>query len=271
MENKVFNEDIMQTMKKIPDEYIDMIYSDPDYNVGIKYNNKSYTKNFKQYIDWYISLAHESLRILKDDGNAFFINYPKQNAFLWANYLEKNCNDVVEYVWVYNTNVGHSPKKFTRAHRSILHCRKTKNNKWYKNQVAEPYKNPQDKRILRNIANGSKGRMPYSWMYYDLVKNVSKDKTFHSCQIPISLFEKLMYASTQTSDIILVHFGGSGNEIISAKNHNRKYLAAEIDEKYYNMIIERLKNGGIIPEKYKLKLNSNKNIEKNVQNELFSL
>jgi DNA modification methylase len=210
-----------------------MIYSDPDYNVGIKYNNKSYTKNFDEYIEWYIELAKESLRVLEDDGNMFLINYPKQNSYLWVKYLDKACYDVHEYVWVYNTNVGHSPKKFTTAHRTILHCRKTKDNKWYKDEVAEPFLNPTDKRILKNIANGSKGRMPYSWLYYNLVKNVSKDKTIHACQIPSGLVEKLFNASTKENDLIFIHFGGSGNEIMLAKQMKRNFISTEIDKVYY--------------------------------------
>ena len=87
--NQIYNEDVMNVLKRMPGNYVDMVYSDPDYNVGMKYNKKSYTKKFEEYIDWYIELAKESLRVLKDDGNMFFINYPKQNAFLWVNYLDK--------------------------------------------------------------------------------------------------------------------------------------------------------------------------------------
>jgi DNA modification methylase len=252
LENKIFNEDIFDVLKRIPDKSMDMIYSDPDYNVGIKYNNKSYTKNFDEYIEWYIELAKESIRVLKDDGNLFFINYPKQNSYLRVKYLDKVCYDVHDYVWVYNTNVGHSPKKFTTAHRSILHCRMSKNNKFFKDEVAEPYLNPTDKRIVKNLSNGSKGRMPYSWLYYNLVKNVSKDKTIHACQIPSGLVEKLIKASTLENDIILIHFGGSGNEIILAKQLNRRFISAEIDGLYYKMICERLKLNGKIPQEYKL-------------------
>jgi site-specific DNA-methyltransferase (adenine-specific) len=258
--NKIYNEDVMTLLKKTPDNFVDMIYSDPDYNVGIKYNKNSYTKKFGEYIDWYIKLAKESLRVLKNDGNMFFINYPKQNSYLWVKFLDKACYDVHEYVWVYNTNVGHSPKKFTTAHRSILHCRKTKDNKWFKDAVAEPYKNPTDKRIMKNISKGSKGRMPYSWLYFNLVKNVSKDKTIHACQIPLGLVEKLILASTKENDLVFIHFGGSGNEIFLTKELKRKFISAEIDGIYYKMIQERLKLNGEIPLKYKLQ-NNRKNIK----------
>ncbi|QWR76094.1 DNA-methyltransferase [Candidatus Magnetomonas plexicatena] len=251
--NKIYNGDIMTLLKQLPDKCVDMVYSDPDYNIGIKYNANSYTTSFESYISWYTELAKESMRVLKDEGNIFFINYPRQNAYLWVHYLDKACYEVSEYVWVYNSNVGHSPRKFTRAHRSILHCRKNKESKWYKSQVAEPYKNPTDKRIINNIANGSSGRMPYSWLYFDLVKNVSKDKTMHSCQIPTGLVEKLIKASTIENDIVLIHFAGSGNEIFTCKKLNRNFISAEIDVIYYQMINERLKINGDIPDKYKLK------------------
>jgi len=251
--NKVFLKDIMEILKELPDKCVDMVYGDPDYNVGVKYGDKSYTKTFDEYIEWYIELAKESIRVLKDTGNMFLINYPKQNAYLRVKYLDSVCYEVLDYVWVYNTNVGHSPSRFTTAHRTILHCRKTKHNKFYKDNVAVPYKNPTDKRILQNLANGSKGRMPYDWLYFDLVKNVSKEKTFHACQIPQKLSEMLIQSCTTPKDIVLILFGGSGSEIEVCKSLNRQYISAEIDKKYHEIIIDRLKNGRI-NERHRLKM-----------------
>jgi len=260
--NQVFLKDILDLLKELPGQCVDMIYGDPDYNVGIKYGDKSYTKTFDEYIEWYIELARESLRVLKDTGNMFLINYPKQNAYLRVEYLDEACYEISDYVWAYNTNVGHSPHRFTTAHRSILHCRKTKRNKFYKENVAVPYKNPTDRRILDNIANGSKGRMPYDWFYFDLVKNVSKEKTFHACQIPQKLSEMLIKSCTMPRDIVLILFGGSGSEIEICKILRRQYISAEIDEKYHKMIIDRL-NRGCIEEKYKLNIKKyeNRNVE----------
>ncbi len=251
--NKVFLKDTMKLLKELPDKCIDMVHGDPDYNVGIKYNNKSYTRTFDEYIEWYIQLAKESLRVLKDSGNMFLINYPKQNAYLRVRYLDKACYEVSDYVWVYNTNIGHNRKRFTTAHRSILHCRKTKDNNFYKDNVAVSYKNPTDKRILQNIANGSKGRMPYDWFSFNLVKNVSKEKTFHSCQIPQKLTEMLIKSCTMPGNIVLVLFAGSGSEVEVCKVLKRQYISAEIDEKYYRMVIDRLEKGAI-DTKYRLRL-----------------
>jgi len=206
--NKIFNKDILMVLKEIPSDSIDMIYGDPDYNVGINYSGNNYTKKWNEYIDWYISLTKECMRILKPKGNLFMMNYPKQNAYLRVKYLDDSAYNVQDYVWIYNTNVGHSPNRFTTAHRSILHATKSKDNNFYKENVAQPYKNPTDKRILQRIADGNTGRMPYSWFYFDLVKNVSKDKTFHSCQIPLNLVEMLIKSCTMPGDDVFILFGG---------------------------------------------------------------
>lgn len=260
--NQVFNEDVLDTLKKIPANSVDMVYGDPDYNVGINYSGRNFTRKWNEYIDWYIELAKESMRILKPSGNLFMMNYPKQNAYLRVKYLDEAAYGVNDYVWVYNTNVGHSNKKFTTAHRSILHAVKSKDNKFYKRQVAVPYKNPTDKRIMQRVSDGSNGRMPYSWWYYDLVKNVSKDKTFHSCQIPLGLVEMLIKAATKENDVVEILFGGSGSEIILCNKLKRNFISSEIHALYYNMIIDRLKNDGRIKHEYKLK-NKPKNAQEN--------
>ncbi|HEV7702461.1 MAG TPA: DNA methyltransferase [Candidatus Paceibacterota bacterium] len=249
--NKVYNGDVMHVLKNLPDNSVDMIFGDPDYNVGIKYNENNYTRKFEDYINWYIELTKESMRVLKPDGNLFMLNYPKQNAHLRVKYLDLLFPNINEYVWVYNTNVGHTPRRFTTAHRSILHVRKSAHNKFFKDAVALPYKNPTDKRVKQNIANGSKGRMPYSWFEFNLVKNVSKEKTNHACQIPQKLTEMLIKGATKPKDTVFVLFGGSGAEIDVCKKLNRNFISAEIDKKYCDIINDRLKKG-YIDETHKL-------------------
>lgn len=265
--NKVFNNDVFEILKQLPDNSVDMVYGDPDYNVGINYSGAKYKQKWDDYIEWYIKLAKESMRVLKQDGNLFMMNYPKQNAHLRVRYLDDNAYNVEDYVWVYNTNVGHSPKRLTTAHRSILHATKMKDNKFYKDNIALPYQNLKDKRIIERIKNGHKGRMPYSWFYFDLVKNVSKDKTFHACQIPLPLVEMLIKSSTMENDNVFILFGGSGSEIMLCKHLKRNFISCELQKDYYAMIKDRLNNGGVIKNFHKLKFMQNKN--ENVELELF--
>lgn len=63
----------------------------------------------------------------------------------------------------------------------------------------------------------------------------------------------LIKSCTEPKDIVLILFGGSGSEIEICKILNREYISAEIDEKYYKMILDRLSKGHI-EEKYKLKM-----------------
>lgn len=232
--------DVLETLRSLPDNSIDMVYGDPDYNVGIKYHGQSFTRKWQSYIDWYAELATESMRVLSDDGNLFLINYPRQNAYLRVQCLDALAYQVFDYVWVYPTNVGHSPRRFTNAHRSILHATKTKHNKFYKNQVALPYKNPKDKRVRERIERGSNGRMPYSWFEFNLVKNVSKDKKDHPCQIPIPLYDMLLKATTLENDLVFVLFGGSGNEFIHTISSQRQAYTCEINKKLYDGIKSRI-------------------------------
>lgn len=240
--NQVFHDDVLHVLRRLPDNSVDMIYGDPDYNVGIDYAGRKYTQTWDDYIKWYCTLAQESMRVLKPTGNLFFINYPKQNAYLRVYALDKLAYDVHDYVWIYNTNIGHSPRRFTRAHRSILHATKSKHNHFYKDQVAQPYLNPHDKRIRQRLQQGHPGRMPYSWLYFDLVKNTSRDKTSHPCQIPLGLVRLLIQSCTKEHDIVFILFGGSGSEILLCHTLRRYFISTELHRPYYDLIISRLRS-----------------------------
>jgi len=250
--NQVMRNDVMETLRELPSSCVNMIFGDPDYGVGINYNGKRYISKWNDYMEWYIGLTKECLRVLREDGNLFLVNYPRQNAHLWVNYLENVAHQVFEYVWVYPTNVGHSPRRFTTAHRSILHVTKSADNCFYKEQVAMPYKNPNDRRIRQNLINGKKGRMPYSWFEYNLVKNVSREKTLHACQLPTAMTDMFIQAATKPGDSVFVLFGGSGSEVMRVKALKRIFLSCEIHPLYHKMILSRLANNGIIDEKYRL-------------------
>jgi site-specific DNA-methyltransferase (adenine-specific) len=94
--------------------------------------------------------------------------------------------------------------------------------------------------------------MPYSWFYFDLVKNVSKDKTMHACQIPLALVEMFIKAATKENDDCFILFGGSGSELVKCKELKRNFISCEIHPKYYKMILDRLENNGNIKDEFKL-------------------
>lgn len=245
--NRVYPGPVEELLPMLPAGSIDCIFADPDYNVGVRYLGRSYQRKFDDYIESCISWAKECHRVLRTDGNFFIVNYPKNNAYLRVRYLDGAFESVQDYTWGYRTNVGHSPRRFTTAHRSILHCTKSINNRFYKSAVAEPYLNPTDRRIRALIAAGSPGRMPYSWFEFNLVKNVSRSKSFHSCQIPEKLSELLFRAATKRGDSVLVLFAGSGSELMVARALGLDWYSAEVIPEYRALIEARFANDGKIP------------------------
>ena len=243
--NKLYNIDVFKMLKQIDDESVDLLLADPDYNVGIKYGNKSYKTDFDSYISKYISLASEAHRILKSTGHVIFINYDKNNSYLRVMYLDKAFYDVVNYVWVYFTNTGFSPNKLTTAHRSILHARKSKESVMYKDSIAEDYKNPEDKRIKQLIKQGSKGRMPYSWRYCNQTKNVTKKKKdlfYHPCIIPDDISSLFIKGMTKVGDLVVIPYAGSGSEIDICRKLKRNWISAELSKNYCERIQKQLDN-----------------------------
>lgn len=256
--NHLYRGPIEDVLHGLPDDSVDCIFADPDYNVGIRYQGRSYTRKFGEYIDSTVAWSQECRRVLKPDGNFFVLNYPKNNAHLRVRYLDDSFYAVHEYAWVFKTNVGHGKHHLTTAHRTILHCTKQKENRFYKDAVAVPYQNPTDRRIRKLIEQGAPGRMPYSWLLaepgdrswfeFNLVKNVSRSKSFHSCQIPEALTTLLFRATTKPSDTVLVLFGGAGSELVVCQRLGLNWVSAELVPEYCDLIEKRLKAGGAVPE-----------------------
>ena len=79
----------------------------------------------------------------------------------------------------------------------------------------------------------------------NLIKNVSRTKTIHPCQIPESLSGLLMRSCTIPGDTIFILFGGSGSEVIQAKSMGLTYMTCELQSRYVEMIKSRLSEGRI--------------------------
>ena len=71
------------------------------------------------------------------------------------------------------------------------------------------------------------------------VKNVSKQKTGHPCQMPLKVMENVI--GVLPDDVTIIDpFCGSGTTLVAAKKLNRKYVGIEIDENYVAIAKERL-------------------------------
>lgn len=239
-EHKLLCGDSFELMKKMPSESIDLVITDPPFNIGKDYDGVyKDKKKHEEYVVWCKEWLTECIRLLKEHGSLYLFNYPENNAYLLP-FLQSKMNFKRWMAWHYPTNIGHSKSNFTRTHHSILFFTKTKNHKFNRDAVAEPYKNPTDKRIIERLQNGSKGRTPYDVFHFNLVKNVSKDKTEHPCQIPVPLLKIFIKASSDVGDVVFDPFGGSFSTSAAAKELDRNSISMDINPKYVEIGRKRL-------------------------------
>jgi len=232
--------DCILKMRRLPKESIDLVIADPPYNVGINYGVYSDNPSKrKEYIKWCKTWLRECIRVLKNSGSLYLFNYPENNAKLLP-FLEERMVLRRWLTWHYPINIGHSPKNYTRAQRSILFLTKSDRYTFNKDSIAAPYRNPTDKRIRQRIKDGSKGRTPYDTFLCNIVKNVSKDKTPHPCQIHVELLKIFIKASSNKGDCVLDPFAGSFSTSVAAKELDRNSIGIDINPEYVKIGKERL-------------------------------
>ena len=210
--------DCLEVMDKLIEDgvTVDAIITDPPFNIGYNYN--SYRDKMKEddYYQW--------LSDIVQDTPCVIIHYAEQLHKLSIK-LGKAPEKVVS--WVYNSNTG-------KQHRQIAFYGIKPDFR----KVGQPYKNPTDKRIKKRIAEGKRAKL-YDWWNINQVKNVSKDKTEHPCQMPIEVMERIVGILPDNATI-LDPFMGSGTTGVACKNLNRNFIGIELDDKYFNIARERI-------------------------------
>ena len=192
--------------------------TDPPYNQGYAYNNYKDKLSKKDYIEL----------LSKIPTPCVIIHYPEETINLLPKAIKENCEQVV--CCVYNSNTGKQSRII-----SWWGCKPN-----FK-KVTQPYKNLNDKRIQKRIAEGKTGAKLYDWWNINQVKNVSKEKTEHPCQIPEKVIENIILTTASKDDLIIDVFAGSGTTGIVAEKLGYKSIMYEIDRDYCK-IIEKRKN-----------------------------
>jgi len=193
--------------------------TDPPYNQGYSYNKYKDKMNEEDYINL----------LSKIPMPCVIIHYPEETINLLPKAIKAKCEQVVS--WVYNSNTGKQSRLI-----SWWGCKPD-----FK-KVTQPYKNLNDKRIQKRIAQGKTGAKLYDWWNVNQVKNVSKQKTEHPCQIPEEIINKIIRTTASKNDLIIDVFAGSGTTLKVAKELNYNCIGYEIDEKYCQIIEKRLDN-----------------------------
>ena len=201
-----------------------VIVSDPPFNIGYKYNTYKDTMNEDDY--------YEMLESFFGTCPSVVIHYPEA-LYKLAFQIGKFPERVIS--WVYNSNTA-------KQHRDIAFF----GVKPDMSKVRQPYKNLNDKRIQERIKRGCTGAKLYDWWEINQVKNVSKDKTAHPCQMPIEVMERVI--GVLPDDCIVIDpFMGSGTTGLAVKNMNKEqnvnrgFVGIEIDKDYFEIAQSRIK------------------------------
>ena len=197
--------------------------TDPPYNQ--KYNYNEYNDNLSH--NDYINL------ISKIPTPCVIIHYPEETINILPKAIKKQCEQIV--CWVYNSNTGKQSRLI-----SWWGCKPD-----FK-KIKQPYKNLNDKRIKERIKNGSEGTKLYDWWEINQVKNVSKEKTIHPCQIPEEIIKRIILLTANKNDLIIDVFAGSGTTGKVANDLGYNCLMYEIDKKYCEIILNRINECDII-------------------------
>lgn len=72
--------------------------------------------------------------------------------------------------------------------------------------------------------------------------NFYREKRFHPTQKPQELLKRIILASSNKNDLVLDPFMGSGSTGVACVNTNRNFIGIELDEKYFEIAKERIKN-----------------------------
>jgi len=268
-ENCVFNDDevgiylyqidCVQFMdaliEKYPNGLFDMIFADPPYflsNGGITcYSGKiakvdkgnwDKSKGVDENHEFNLAWLSRCQKLLKKDGTIWVSGTHHviySVGFAMQQLGMKILNDIS---WEKpNPPPNISCRYFTHSTETIIWASKNKNSKHYFNYEE-----------LRKMNNGK--QMKNVWT---IPAPNGEEKKFgkHPTQKPLKLLERIIIASTKENDLIFDPFAGSSTTGVAAINLNRRFVGCELENKYIEISILRLKES---LERRKSRINFNK-------------
>jgi site-specific DNA-methyltransferase (adenine-specific)/site-specific DNA-methyltransferase (cytosine-N4-specific) len=261
----LYQGDCLDVLKTLEDNSIDLIVTSPPYSDQRKSTYGGIHPD--KYVEWFLPISAELLRVLKPTGS-FVLNIKekvvngerhtyvielilalRRQGWLWTE----------EYMWhKKNSFPGKWPNRLRDAWERLLHFNKDKKFNMYQDEVKIPIGDWSTKR-LANLSETDKtrdeskvgsgfGKKIENWVGKDMVlpDNVmymateSSNKN-HSAAYPEGLPEWFIKLFTQEGDVVLDPFLGSGTTSRVANRLNRHSIGIEMNEEYYKMTEELLK------------------------------
>jgi len=226
--NKIYNEDCLTTLKKIPDNTINLIITSPPYNKNhytkkakitkkdtstfrtITYDSYNDDLRPSDYIEWQKKVIKECLRVLKPDGSLFYnhMDILHNHNTIHPSYIyDFPIKQVL--IWDRRNTPKLDKNYFYPINEFIFWLKKTKESKPKYNRNKCVFK----KSVIRLGA--------------------AKENE-HPAPFPLELANNFVLACTKKNDIVYDPFMGSGTTAIACVINNRRYLGSEISEDYTN-------------------------------------
>lgn len=265
--NKIINNDCLEILKNIEDSSIDMFFTSPPY--AERRGDCYFTTSENEYLDWFIPIAEQIKRTMANQAS-FFLNIKECTIDGSRSlYVKKLVIELVEksgfyfideFCWTKNPFPTGNFGRFKNAWEPVFHFIKSDISQITFNPTACGHKNNfnHKKKHTNMPKNGShmggfdfkrfnkleKAR-PSNHIHINNISNQFSKKSEHPATFPIGLPEFFIMSFSNVGDLICDPFAGSGTTALACKNTDRNYLMIEKEQKYYNLIQERLKKDKI--------------------------
>ena len=243
--DKIYNEDCLEGMKRIPDESIDLILCDLPY--GTTDNNWDKMIPADKLWEQYNRIAKPDAAIVLFSSGRFTQKLIMSNEPMFR----------YKWIWVKTkkTNFVNAKNRPLAAYEEICIFSKavTANGKGqrmkYFPQGLKPY-NKIEKRKTSKFGS-IVGKRPcqklstfraYTNYPCDVLKFDSPTKFSHPSEKPVPLIEYLIKTYTNEGELILDNCMGSGSTGVACVNLKRNFIGMEIEEKYFKIAEERINN-----------------------------
>ncbi len=201
----------------------------------------------------------EMHRILTDDGSLYL--HIDHTAHAWAKCLldaifgRRNFRN--EIVWCYTGPGSPGMRQFNRKHDTLLWY--AKSDKWTFNgdNVRIPHRKLNTNRAGRVIADAmtpelrekylERGKIPETW-WPDFTPpgRLKRERTGYPTQKPLALYERIIKASSNSSDMVLDPFCGCATTPIAAERLGRQWVGMDIWDGAIGQVLARLENEGLL-------------------------
>ncbi len=250
IENKIINQDLFQILDYLPENFVDLLFIDPPYNLdknfSINQNSKNYFKALKpeQYKEWFEGWLVKLLKILKPHTSVYICS-DWRSTYLIQDVAQKYLKIQNRITWEREKGRG-AKSNWKNCSEDILFCTVSDDFVFnadkvkLKRRVIAPYRdengNPKDWKDGFRLTYPSNIWTDISVPFWSMPEN-----TDHPTQKPEKLLAKIILASSNEGDFVFDPFLGSGTTAVVAKKLNRKFSGVEIDEYYCCVAEKRLK------------------------------